>query len=83
MSNIRNFVINCEFEVSGKNIDNVVTTCPQLNLHTEGRTIQDAMTKLSEAILFFFDTFEERGELNAAIDELMADDTDSMWIAPL
>jgi hypothetical protein len=67
----RKFVLNCEFELSGEKLNNVVTTCEQLNVHTEDDSIQGAMKKLAEAIVLFFDTAESRYELEASVDELV------------
>ena len=67
----RKFILNCEFELFGEDSGSVVTTCQQLNLHTEDVTIQGAMKKLSEAIVFFFDTVESRYQLEAAVRELV------------
>jgi len=66
----KKFVINLEFEVWGEALDNVVTTCPQLNLHTEDSTIQGALEKLFEGIRFAFQLVESRHELEQALDEL-------------
>jgi len=71
----RKFVLNCEFELFGGESSSVVTTCQQLNLHTEDVTIQGAMKKLSEAIVFFFDTVESRRQLEAAVKELIRGDS--------
>ena len=67
------FVLNCEFELFGDNSRDVVTTCQQLNIHTEDDSIQGAMTKLAEAIVFFFDTAENRHELEKVVDQLASD----------
>jgi hypothetical protein len=72
----KRFVLELEFDVFGEQMNNVVTTCAQLNLHTEDTTIQGAMNKLNEAILIFFDTAEARMELGETIDELVKDDLD-------
>ena len=63
MSKKKKFVINCEFEIFGERLDNVVTTCPELNIHTVDHSIQGA-------VKFFFDTAEARHELEHVIDEL-------------
>ena len=70
MSKKKKFVINCEFEIFGERLDNVVTTCPELNIHTVDHSIQGAVGKLAEAVKFFFDTAEARHELEHVIDEL-------------
>ena len=70
MSKKKKFVINCEFEIFGEQMNNVVTTCPELNIHTVDHSIQGAVGKLAEAVKFFFDTAEARHELEQVIDEL-------------
>ncbi|MFC1613968.1 hypothetical protein ACFL5K_01580 [Gemmatimonadota bacterium] len=73
MSKRKKFVLNCEFELFGDNSSNVVTTCQQLNIHTEDDSIQGAMKKLTEAVVFFFDTAENRNELEAVVSQLAGD----------
>ena len=70
VSKKKKFVINCEFEIFGERLDNVITSCPQLNIHTVDHSIQGATGKLAEAIKFFFDTAEARHQLEHVIDEL-------------
>ena len=74
----RKFILNCEFELFGEDAGSVVTTCQQLNIHTEDVTIQGALKKLSEAIVFFFDTVESRHQLEAAVKELIRG-AESTW----
>jgi len=70
----KKIVLELEFDIFGSGLDNVVSTCAQLNLHTEDRSIQGAMEKLSEAIRIFFDTAEARHELPAVLDALESGD---------
>ncbi|MBN2289840.1 MAG: hypothetical protein JXQ83_10950 [Candidatus Glassbacteria bacterium] len=67
----RKFVLNCEFELFGDEVDNVVATCEQLNVHTEDDSIQGAMKKLAKAAVFFFDTAESRYQLEEVLGELV------------
>ena len=69
----RKFVIHCEFELFGEELNNVVTSCPQLNIHTTGDSIQTAMGKLAEAVKFFFDTAEARHEFPEVLEALERD----------
>ena len=75
----RKFVIHCEFELFGEALNNVVTSCPQLNIHTTGDSIQTAMGNLAEAVRFFFDTAEARHEFPAVLEAL---ERDSLEIPP-
>ncbi len=70
VKNNRKFAINCEIELFGDPFHSVVTTCPELNIHTVDNSIQGAVNKLAEAINFFFDTAEARFELEPVLDEL-------------
>ncbi|HLA38813.1 MAG TPA: hypothetical protein VJ417_02400 [Candidatus Glassbacteria bacterium] len=70
----RKFVINLEFEVWGDELNNVVTSCPQLNLHTEDTSIQGALEKLSEAVKLFFDQAEAHYNLAQVVEELERQD---------
>ena len=72
----KRFVLELEFELFGSELNNVVTTCAQLNLHTEDNSIQGAMDKLNEAVKIFFDTAEERMELPETLDALESGDLD-------
>ncbi|MBW7998165.1 MAG: hypothetical protein FVQ81_16665 [Candidatus Glassbacteria bacterium] len=70
----KKFVLELEFEIFGRELNNVVTTCAQLNLHTEDRSVQGAMDKLNEAVKIFFDTAEARHELSEVLDALESGD---------
>ena len=72
----KRFVLELEFELFGQELNNVVTTCAQLNLHTEDNSVQGAMDKLNEAVKIFFDTAEARMELAETIDALERGDLD-------
>jgi hypothetical protein len=72
----KKIVLELEFEVFGPNLNNVVSTCAQLNLHTEDQSIQGAMDKLSEAVKIFFDTAEARHELPEVLDALASGNLD-------
>ena len=78
----KKIMLELEFEIFGREMNNVVSTCAQLNLHTEDKSIQGAMDKLNEAIKIFFDTAEDRHELPAVLDALERGDTDNPpWTA--
>ncbi len=64
------FVITIEFNILGEHYDNVVTSCPELNIHTVDNSLQGATLKLAEAIRFFFDTADSRQELEEVVEEL-------------
>ena len=72
MATRRMFKIDIEFEVIGeRGIEQVVATCPQLNVQTNGDSIQTAARRMGEAVIFFFDTVEARHELKEVIQALM------------
>ncbi len=73
-SSRKKIVLELEFEVFGPNLDNVVSTCAQLNLHTEDKSIQGAMDKLNEAVKIFFDTAEASHQLPQVLDALQSGD---------
>ena len=79
MSGSRKFVIQCEFELFGEELNNVVTSCPQLNIHTTGDSIQTAMSRLAEAVRLFFDTAEARHEFLPVLEAL---ERDSLEVPP-
>lgn len=68
MAERRMFSIDLEFEVIGeRGVEQVVATCPQLNVQTSGDSIQSAARRMGEAVVFFFDTAESRHELNEIV----------------
>jgi len=75
-SDRKKIVLEFEFEVFGPKLNNVVSTCAQLNLHTEDKSIQGAMDKLNEAVKIFFDTAEARHELPEVLEILASGNLD-------
>ncbi|MCE5272580.1 hypothetical protein LLH00_14970 [bacterium] len=68
------FGIDLEFEQLGGGADSeVLVTCPQLNVQTVGGSFREAARRMGEALAFFFENTEQRGELEEALEALRGD----------
>ena len=65
------FSVELEFEqLGGATGSEVLITCPQLNVQTCGDSFRQAAWRMGEALAFFFDNTEQRGELEEALEAL-------------